>query len=227
MRKNIWAHVNASIEDDVMDGRKCHLVFTDITKIKEAEAHLIKAKQLAEASEATQSQFLANMSHEIRTPLNGIMVTLQLLEMTSQTDEQKDYTRISIDSCKTLLSIINDILDYSKIDVGKVELEHISFEIRDVVGSIKKLFGPVSVKKEVSLDFEVASDVPNKLMGDPFRLKQIMSNLVGNAVKFTDAGYVKCAINLIEEYDNKVKLEMSVKDTGIGINKQEIFKSLR
>ena len=196
---------------------------------KKAEAEIIKAKEEAEAANAAQSQFLANMSHEIRTPMNGVMGMLQLMQMTELTEEQKEYIRVSQTSSDALLVVINDILDYSKIGAGKMELEKTAFNLGTVINDAVSLFKLSAQKKGLIIEVSIERDVPDNLIGDPFRLRQILSNLMGNAVKFTNEGQIDISIRKIEERSNrKIKLEFVVKDTGIGIPPDKtdvLFKS--
>ena len=196
---------------------------------KKAEAEIIKAKEEAEAANAAQSQFLANMSHKIRTPLNGVMGMLQLLQITELTKEQKEYVSVSKTSSDALLVVLNDILDYSKIEAGKMELEKTAFNLGTVINDAVSLFKLSAQKKGLIIEVSIERDVPDNLIGDPFRLRQILSNLMGNAVKFTNEGQIDISIRKIEERSNrKIKLEFVVKDTGIGIPPDKtdvLFKS--
>jgi PAS domain S-box-containing protein len=204
-------------------------VTRNIDERKKAEKELLAAKEVAEAANAAKSQFFSNMSHEIRTPMNGFIGMLQLLQMTQLTEEQKEYIRLSQTSSETLLVIINDILDYSKIEAGKIELEKTAFNLGKMINDVVSLFKLSAVEKGLLMEVSIEKDVPNNFMGDPFRLRQIISNLMGNAVKFTNEGRIDVAVKKIEGFNNtKIKLEFAVKDTGIGISPDRmdvLFKS--
>lgn len=197
-------------------------VARDITVQKQYEEELRNARILAEESNRAKGQFLANMSHEIRTPMNGFMGMLQLLEMTDLNLEQQEYLRTSQSSANALLKVINDILNYSKIDAGHTILENHPFDLKMLLEEMISLFNAPACTKGLSLTFIMNPDVPEKLMGDEFKLKQILSNLIGNAIKFTDKGYVEIHVNRTNTVDiGIVELEFSVRDTGIGIQEDK------
>ncbi len=193
------------------------------------QTDLIIAKEKAEAANAAKSQFLANMSHEIRTPLNVIMGNLQLLDLTELTEEQKDYLSISRKSSESLLIVINDILVYSKITAGKMKLEKARFSLEKVIDDTLSFFSFTATEKKIAINSIIEPDLPTHLLGDAFRLKQILVNLLGNAVKYTHFGRIDIFVKRLECHKpKKVKLEFSVKDTGIGISPEKIdvlFKS--
>jgi signal transduction histidine kinase/ActR/RegA family two-component response regulator len=195
-------------------------LFSTGKELRENETRLIAAKEAAEAANLSQSQFLSNMSHEIRTPMNGFMGMLQLLEMTTLTEEQKQYITLSRRSSNALLVVINDILDYSKMEAGKIELACIPFSVSDVVQDVMSMFGIAASEKSLGLSSCLEEDIPGILLGDPFRLRQVLSNLMGNAVKFTKDGQIDLYARVCEKPANGIiKLEFNVKDTGIGIPK--------
>ncbi|MBI5251033.1 MAG: response regulator [Desulfomonile tiedjei] len=199
----------------------------DITERKEAESALIKAREAAEQASRSKSEFLANMSHEIRTPINGIMGMTELAFNTDLTVEQHEYleaVRISADS---LLKLINDILDFSKIEAGKLELIDVDFGLRDTIADTMTMLAIQAHKKNLELVYQISPEVPDAIIGDPGRLRQVLVNLIGNAIKFTDQGEVVLGIQSGVESQNAVHLHFTVTDTGIGIpsGKQEkIFR---
>ncbi len=180
-----------------------------------------KHKKEAESANSAKSAFLANMSHEIRTPLNGIIGLVSLVLKTDLSATQREYLTKAIYSSKILLNIINDILDYSKIEANKMEIEETPFELDVMLKNIMDLFGYQAEHKGILLAYDVSLNVENNLIGDPFRLMQVLTNLVGNAIKFTHQGEVRIYVALEWIQEERIKLRFSVKDTGIGIAKEK------
>jgi PAS domain S-box-containing protein len=202
-------------------------VVQDITQKKQID-DTIKAKEKAEAANKAKSDFLANMSHEIRTPLNGIVGFTDLLLKTKFDNDQLEYLKTVNESANTLMEIINNILDFSKIESGKLELSFEEIDINQLSSQIINLFKYEANHKKIELLLDIDSNVPQFIKGDSFRLKQILVNLLSNAMKFTFSGYIKLHIIQMEESETISKIKFSVIDTGIGIkdhNQKKIFQS--
>ncbi len=189
------------------------LVLSDITRRKETENQLRLAKETAEAAGQAQSRFLATMSHEIRTPMNGVIGFIQLLQSTSLDPKQREYLELLHHSTRSLLVIINDVLDYSKIEANQLEIERIPCNVRTVVNHTYRLLQPLADEKRLTLATHVCDDVPREVISDPVRLQQILTNLIGNALKFTEAGRVSLEVSTAAPD----LLVLEITDTGIGI----------
>ena len=199
-------------------GKQSITLVQNITELASQRQSLIEAKEVAEAAGSAKTQFLSTMSHEIRTPMNGVLGMLQLLEDTQLSVEQQDYVESINRSGQGLLAIINDILDFSKLDAGMVVLESIEFDLELLTLECLELLSTKAVEKNIELVLDFQPNLPRKFLGDPSRLRQILINLIGNAVKFTESGYVRLSVS--KQLNQEICLE--VKDTGIGLSKEVI-----
>ena len=205
-------------ENSSVVGKIC--VAHDVTERKRAEAELSAARLAAEAANQAKSSFLAKMSHEIRTPMNGVLGMTELLLETGLTATQRRFAETVQRSGKSLLAIINDILDFSKIEAGKLDLEHIDFDLRQTIEDTIELLAERAQSKELELACNLPVNLASRVKGDPLRLGQVLTNLVGNAIKFTEEGEVAVSLSIREESTDAVMLRFEVTDTGPGISKE-------
>ena len=194
---------------------------TALHELEAAQADLAHARDVAEEATQAKSMFLANMSHEIRTPMNAIIGLSNLALLNAPDFKQRDYLAKIHTAGVSLLGIINDILDFSKIEAGALTIETIPFWVDDVLGNVNTLIGQRASEKKLELVFSVADDVPQGLLGDPLRVSQILTNLIGNAVKFTEEGHIQVSITRLDESDGRACLEIAVADTGIGMTQEQ------
>ncbi|ERM84545.1 hypothetical protein P872_24310 [Rhodonellum psychrophilum GCM71 = DSM 17998] len=213
----IFSTNGKSIQDEKGKFRHYTGIARDITKLKEAQKELFFAKERAEQANKVKSQFLSIMSHEIRTPMNAVIGMAHLLIEDNPRTDQLENLRTLQFSAENLLGLINDILDYSKIDSGKIELEKVNFDLNNLMTRILHSYSYQVREKDLEIIFDADKSIPKILVGDPVRLAQIINNLVSNAIKFTEAGFVKISLEMVSQTENEINVRFDLLDSGIGI----------
>lgn len=215
-----WLRINF-IPLATSSGNQIVVAIEDVTEQKNYETSLERGREEAESANRVKSEFLANISHEVRTPLNGMIGMLDLMMMSGPTEEQQEYLQMAKFSANSLLKVINDILDFSRIEAGKISFAHIPFDVRALAEEIVKIHAVLARKKGLQMELLFDEEIPPSLIGDPDRLRQILNNLIGNAIKFTDQGQIELAVRKKAGAGKAAELEFRVSDTGIGISAEK------
>ena len=217
-REQLMQEIRA--QNEALERHSAHLEQT----VAERTLELRRAMDAADAANRAKGDFLANMSHEIRTPMNAIIGLSHLALKTPLNTKQRDYISKVHNAGTSLLAIINDILDFSKIEAGKLDIETTDFQLDEVIGSVTTVTAQKAHEKGLEFLADAASNIPEQLRGDPLRLGQILTNLVNNAIKFTERGEIRLKIELLEQTGEKAQLRFSVRDTGIGMTREQAAK---
>lgn len=208
----IWISFNVIFADGSV-----YAIGRDITKQKQTEQALIEARDIAEKNSKVKSEFLANMSHEIRTPMNGVLGMTEILSQTDLTSSQKEYVAV-IKSCgESLMTVINDVLDFSKLEAGKLSIKPDQVDIRKLAQDIFSLYDGIAKSKNLTCDLVLDNQLPKMVLADGIRIRQVLSNLITNAIKFTESGNIHTTIKFLGQFFNKARIRFEIKDTGIGV----------